>query len=161
MAEPHLAQGQCRGEKSCENWGWLNTPTPHKGMGHGSGGHLEHPAEAAGGLVILSCVPCLPARVTGATHHCARVQSASGSKAWEGSLSYKLSLLGGCGWDSFPSCMQRIFLEIGLEFLRPGERLACLCKLPVLSRLGFSLRRHTVCSSLMARVKQEHLLMKR
>lgn len=91
-------------------------------------------------------------------------QNANGNKGWEGLSRTSSVPLGGRGWDSFSSSMQRILLETELEFLRPEERLAWaeeLCKLPALSRLGFSLRRHTVCSSLMVRVKQEHLLMKR
>lgn len=39
--------------------------------------------------------------------------------------------------------------------------LGCFCRLPALSSLGFSLRRHAAYSSLMVRAKQEHLLMRR
>lgn len=111
-AEPHLAQ--VRSEKCCENWGWLNTPTPHKGIGC-SGANLEHPAEAAGGLVIHTCVPwghwCHPSLLQPLSPWSEHSQN--GNRGWEGSESSE---------DSFPSSMHRILLETGLEFLRPEER---------------------------------------
>lgn len=118
------------------------------------------------GLVSHTCVPCPPGEDTGVTHHhsssCPPQLSAAKMATRDGKGLPRISsvLLGGCGWDSFPSSMQRKFAWIS-EARGEAGWAEELFKLPALSRLGFSLSRHTVCSSLMVRVKQEHLLMER
>lgn len=71
--------------------------------------------------------------------------------------SHKLTSPVSCGCASCHLDMEKMRTE------DPGaeHRLArCLCEPPT-SKLGFSLRKHTLYSGLMVRVKQEHLLMKR